>query len=54
MRKVYHGSTHIIERPLCHVGRDNLDFGKGFYVTNIKKQALVGLQEFLIWVYLSG
>lgn len=40
MRKVYHGSTHIIEHPLCHIGRDNLDFGKGFYVTNIRKQAI--------------
>lgn len=40
MHKVYHGSTHIIEQPLCHIGRDNLDFGKGFYVTNIKKQAI--------------
>lgn len=40
MHKVYHGSTHIIKQPLCHIGRDNLDFGKGFYVTNIKKQAI--------------
>ena len=40
MRKIYHGSTHIIEHPLCHIGRDNLDFGKGFYVTNIRKQAI--------------
>lgn len=40
MSRVYHGSTHIIEQPLCHIGRDNLDFGKGFYVTNIRKQAV--------------
>ena len=40
MRKVYHGATHIVESPLCHIGRDNLDFGKGFYVTDIRKQAI--------------
>ena len=40
MFKVYHGATHIVEYPLCHIGRDNLDFGKGFYVTNIRKQAI--------------
>lgn len=40
MRKVYHGATHIVKSPLCHIGRDNLDFGKGFYVTSIRKQAV--------------
>lgn len=40
MQKVYHGSTRIIECPLCHIGRDNLDFGKGFYVTDIRQQAI--------------
>lgn len=40
MRKVYHGATHIVESPLCHIGRDNLDFGKGFYITDIRKQAI--------------
>lgn len=39
MRKVYHGSTEEIVNPLVHVGRENLDFGKGFYVTDIRKQA---------------
>lgn len=39
MRKVYHGSTEVISNPLVHVGRENLDFGKGFYVTDIQKQA---------------
>ena len=39
MRKVYHGSTEVITNPLVHIGRDNLDFGKGFYVTDIRKQA---------------
>lgn len=36
---VYHGGTRIIERPLCNIGRKNLDFGPGFYVTDIKQQA---------------
>ena len=39
-RKVFHGATHIVDSPLCHVGRDNLDFGKGFCVTDIRKQAV--------------
>lgn len=40
MRKVYHGGTQIIDAPVCHVGRDRLDFGKGFYVTDMRKQAI--------------
>lgn len=37
--KVYHGSTQVVEYPLAGVGRENLDFGKGFYVTDIYAQA---------------
>jgi len=33
MIELYHGATHIIERPDCGAGRENLDFGKGFYMT---------------------
>lgn len=33
---VYHGATEIIEVPLNHVGRPRLDFGQGFYVTDLK------------------
>ncbi|MBQ6751460.1 MAG: DUF3990 domain-containing protein [Bacteroidaceae bacterium] len=39
MRTVYHGTIKEIIAPLVHVGRDNLDFGKGFYVTDIRSQA---------------
>ncbi len=39
MRKVYHGATQEISAPLVHVGRENLDFGKGFYITDIRTQA---------------
>lgn len=37
--KVYHGATEIVENPICAFGRNNLDFGQGFYVTDIKEQA---------------
>lgn len=39
MRKVYHGAVQEIVAPLVHVGRENLDFGKGFYVTDLRNQA---------------
>ena len=34
--KLYHGSTVIVDKPLVSYGRDNLDFGKGFYTTNMQ------------------
>lgn len=37
---VYHGATQIVEHPMCKVGRPNLDFGQGFYVTDIREQAV--------------
>lgn len=37
---VYHGGTEIVEHPICKFGRRNLDFGKGFYITSIRKQAV--------------
>lgn len=37
--KVFHGSTVVIKQPLVAVGRLRLDFGQGFYVTDIKHQA---------------
>ena len=36
---VYHGGTEKIEQPHCKLGRVNLDFGQGFYVTDLKEQA---------------
>ena len=36
---VYHGSVYSIERPLANIDRKNLDFGQGFYVTDMKLQA---------------
>lgn len=37
--EVYHASSVIVEKPLCGVGRQNLDFGPGFYMTNMYDQA---------------
>ncbi len=37
---VYHGGTEKVERPICSLGRKNLDFGQGFYVTNLREQAV--------------
>jgi hypothetical protein len=36
---VYHGGTEKIEHPNCKLGRPNLDFGQGFYITNLRQQA---------------
>lgn len=36
---VYHGGTDRIENPICKFGRSNLDFGQGFYVTDLLEQA---------------
>lgn len=37
--RVFHGSTVVVQFPRVDAGRDNLDFGKGFYVTDIQGQA---------------
>ena len=37
--KLYHGSDVAVNQPLAKVGRHNLDFGEGFYVTKLRKQA---------------
>lgn len=39
MITVYHGSNVAVENPLVCIGRQNLDFGIGFYVTNMISQA---------------
>ncbi|MBR5645485.1 MAG: DUF3990 domain-containing protein [Treponema sp.] len=45
--KLYHGSTVIVDKPLVSYGRDNLDFGKGFYTTNKQSQAEKWVQRFI-------
>ena len=37
---VYHGGTEVIDKPLCGIGRKDLDFGQGFYITDIREQAV--------------
>lgn len=37
---VYHGGTDIVKNPICKFGRKNLDFGQGFYVTDLREQAM--------------
>lgn len=39
MLTVYHGATCTVENPLCNIGRSNLDFGRGFYLTPLQDQA---------------
>lgn len=39
MLTLYHGSQMSVPQPKAKVGRKNLDFGPGFYLTKIKKQA---------------
>lgn len=37
---LYHGSLSIVNHPLVHVGRKDLDFGQGFYLTEMEQQAM--------------
>ena len=36
---LFHGSNVIIEHPLVSIGRKDLDFGPGFYLTPLFEQA---------------
>lgn len=37
--RVFHGSYMAVVKPLVAIGRRNLDFGKGFYITSLEAQA---------------
>ena len=37
---LYHGSYLSVEKPDISYSRDNVDFGKGFYTTPIREQAV--------------
>lgn len=39
MKKVYHGSIVDVVKPLVSLGRPNLDFGQGFYLTDLEDLA---------------
>jgi len=36
---LYHGSNVVVEHPLVNIGRKDLDFGPGFYLTPLFEQA---------------
>lgn len=38
--KVYHGGTETVNTPRADAGRANLDFSKGFYITDLRQQAV--------------
>ena len=40
MIRLYHGSTVAVRKPSLRSGRPNADFGKGFYTTSVKEQAV--------------
>jgi len=44
---LYHGSYKTIEKPDLLFSRLRTDFGKGFYLTPVKEQALSWAQRFL-------
>lgn len=39
MMTLYHGSHTVVPQPLVKVGRKNVDFGQGFYLTRLEEQA---------------
>lgn len=39
MITLYHGSHIAVPHPLVKVGRKNVDFGQGFYLTRLEEQA---------------
>lgn len=47
MLRAYHGATCTVSAPLCTLGRPNLDFGPGFYLTTIRQQAVDWAQRSL-------
>jgi len=44
---LYHGSHLAVPRPSLAFSRDNVDFGKGFYTTPIKEQAVRWAERFI-------
>ncbi len=46
--RLYHASTMIIEKPDVQHSRDKLDFGRGFYLTSIREQAVRYAERFTI------
>ena len=45
---IYHASDIIVDKPDIMHSRTNLDFGKGFYLTSLKEQAIRYAERFLL------
>ena len=39
MIRLYHGSSVEVRKPLVGIGRQKVDFGQGFYLTRVRRQA---------------
>ena len=44
--RIYHGSYIEVQKPDVTLSRNNVDFGKGFYTTPIKDQAIKWAKRF--------
>jgi len=44
--RLYHASIVVVEKPDVEHSRDKLDFGKGFYLTSIREQAVRYAERF--------
>lgn len=44
---LYHTSQLVINKPDVSYSRNNLDFGRGFYLTSLKEQAVLYGQRFI-------
>lgn len=44
--RLYHASTFIVDHPDVDHSRDKLDFGKGFYLTALREQAILYAERF--------
>ena len=44
--RLYHASSVVIEKPDVRHSRDKLDFGRGFYLTSIREQAVRYAERF--------
>lgn len=45
---LYHTSYMIVEKPDLEHSREYLDFGKGFYLTSLRDQAVLYSERFLL------
>ena len=46
--KLYHSSTIKVDHPDLDHSRDYLDFGKGFYLTSLREQAVSYAERYLL------